>query len=106
MKVPIGASGSSTMITRLFTLSLNPSIFKGGFMSTPSHVYLAGINSLFPKTELTLRDIFSSPPPIHPIPRITRVARTIGIKDFIIGGTPTRIKDFLVIRATKDLEYP
>lgn len=43
--VPIGASGSSEINTRLTAFAGTPEISSGGLMFSPSHVYLAGIVS-------------------------------------------------------------
>ena len=45
-QIPAGASGSSRISARLFASSGVPVIVSGGFIFSPSHVYLAGIFSL------------------------------------------------------------
>src|SRR3989338_446987 len=44
--IPIGASGSSTIRTRLFAFFGTPKISSWGLISCPRHVYLAGISEL------------------------------------------------------------
>src|SRR3972149_3648018 len=50
--VPIGASGSSTIRTMLFVSCGTPSMINGGFTSSPSQVYFAGISLLFSNAAL------------------------------------------------------
>jgi hypothetical protein len=59
-KVPLGASGSSTIKTSVFASFGTPSNVKGGLISSPSHVYFDGIFVFFSKAELLISKFFNT----------------------------------------------